>query len=79
MDTNTALVLIALLAVLAYCSPVLLAFIPSKRKVTYSVWVGGGEVNSHEITSKKVAEDIARCWREKGYDDVIVETIYHRE
>ena len=75
MDTNTALVLIALLAVLAYCSPILLAFIPSKEKVTYSVWVGGGEVNSYEITSKKEAEDIARCWRAKGYDDVYVEEI----
>lgn len=78
MDTNTALVLIALLAVLAYCSPILLAFIPSKEKVTYSVWVGGGEVNSYEITSKEMAEDIAECWRAKGYDDVYVERIIRK-
>ena len=41
----------------------------------YSVWVGGGEVNSDYIYSKEEADDIADAWRAKGYDDVYVEEI----
>ena len=38
---------------------------------TYSVWVGGGEVNSHYL-NKNDAERIAEAWRAFGYDDVVV-------
>ena len=44
-------------------------------KAKYTVWVGGGEVNEYYIDSKKEAEDIAECWRAKGYDDVFVEKV----
>jgi hypothetical protein len=45
------------------------------KKKKYTVWVGGGEVNSHYIESKEEADSIAEEWREKGYDDVVVEEI----
>ena len=45
-------------------------------KPYYSVWVGGGEVNENYFESKKDAEDVAQCWKDNGYDDVYVETIY---
>lgn len=38
----------------------------------YSVWVGGIEVNDFLLT-KKQAEDMARSWRAKGYDDVVID------
>ena len=44
-----------------------------KKKCTG--WVGGGEVNSYYIDSKEEAESIAEEWRNKGYDDVVVEEI----
>lgn len=37
----------------------------------YSVWVGGGEINSHYLTIKE-AKTLAQLWRNKGYDDVQV-------
>lgn len=37
----------------------------------YSVWVGGGEVNSYYVTRKE-AESIAERCRAKGYDDVVI-------
>lgn len=39
---------------------------------TYSVWVGGGEVNTHYLKQED-AERIAEAWRSMGYDDVQVE------
>lgn len=40
----------------------------------WTVWVGGGEINSYLLT-KDEAEDIARAWKDKGYDDVVVEEV----
>lgn len=40
--------------------------------ITYSVWVGGSEVNTHYL-NKADAERIAEAWKMSGYDDVIVE------
>lgn len=45
------------------------------KKKKFTVWVGGGEVNENYIYSREEAEDIAQCWRDKGYDDVYVEEI----
>jgi len=41
---------------------------------SWTVWVGGGEVNSYLLT-KDEAEDIARAWKYKGYDEVVVEEV----
>jgi hypothetical protein len=41
---------------------------------SWTVWVGGGEVNSY-LLSKDEAEDIARAWKDKGYDEVVVEKV----
>ena len=41
---------------------------------SWTVWVGGGEVNSYLLT-KDEAEDIARAWKDKGYDEVVVEEV----
>lgn len=41
---------------------------------TYSVWVGGSEVNTHYL-NKQDAERIAEAWRSSGYGDVIVEEV----
>ena len=41
---------------------------------SWTVWVGGGEVNSYLLT-KEEAEDIARDWKDKGYDEVVVEEV----
>lgn len=40
----------------------------------WTVWVGGGEVNSHYLEEHQ-AKDIAQAWIDKGYDDVVVEEI----
>ena len=41
---------------------------------SWTVWVGGGEINSYLLT-KDEAEDIARVWKDKGYDEVVVEEV----
>ena len=46
------------------------------KKKVYSVWVGGGEVNSYYINSEEEANSIADEWRAKGYDDVNVEEYF---
>ena len=38
---------------------------------TFSVWVGGSEVNTHYLTRDN-AERIAEAWRILGYEDVAV-------
>lgn len=43
----------------------------------YTVWVGGGEVNSYYLT-KEQAESIAQDWIDKGYDDVVIEKVEER-
>jgi hypothetical protein len=43
---------------------------------SWTVWVGGSEINWKHYTHKIDAERIAEFWREvKGYDDVRVEEI----
>jgi len=39
--------------------------------ITYSVWVGGSEINTHYLTRSN-AERIAEAWRSLGYEDVAV-------
>ena len=39
---------------------------------TYTVWVGGSEVNDHYL-NKETADALALEYAEAGYDDVIVE------
>ena len=41
---------------------------------TYSVWVGGGEVNDN-LLSKEKAEETADYWRREGYKDVKIEEV----
>ena len=41
---------------------------------SWTVWVGGGEVNSHYLQEHQ-AKDIAQAWIDKGYDDVIIEEV----
>jgi hypothetical protein len=40
----------------------------------WTVWVGGGEINSYYL-SETEAQDIAQAWRDKGYDDVVIEQV----
>ena len=40
---------------------------------TYTVWVGGSEVNSNYTDDKEKAKGIARHWVDKGYKDVVLE------
>ena len=37
----------------------------------YSVWVGGGEINSFYLT-KEQAERVAKAWRNWGYTDAAI-------
>ena len=41
---------------------------------TYTVWVGGSEVNDHLLT-KDQAERLAKCYIADGYDDVQIEEL----
>ena len=41
---------------------------------TYTVWVGGGEVNPYYL-NKDDADRIAKAWKVMGYDDVVIEEI----
>lgn len=41
---------------------------------SYSVWVGGGEVNPGYLKEEDALR-IASAWRLMGYDDVIVEEV----
>jgi hypothetical protein len=38
----------------------------------FTVWVGGSEINSHYLQQYQAIE-LAQLWRNKGYDDVIIE------
>jgi hypothetical protein len=44
---------------------------------TYSVWVGGGEINDYLLT-KEQAEKLAQEWRDDGYEEVAI-TNYESE
>jgi hypothetical protein len=37
----------------------------------YSVWVGGGEINSYYLT-RQAAERVAKAWRNWGYTDAAI-------
>ncbi len=45
----------------------------------YTVWVGGIEITDHYFDSVAEAEQIAKNWQDKGYDDVFIETIKKSE
>jgi hypothetical protein len=38
---------------------------------SWSVWVGGGEVNSYYL-SETQAQNMAQAWKDQGYDEVVV-------
>ena len=40
----------------------------------FAVWAGGIEVKN-PIESKAEAEKVAKRWRAKGYDDVVIEEV----
>jgi len=40
----------------------------------WTVWVGGGEINSYYLTQAQ-AEELAQVWIDKGYDEVVVEEV----
>lgn len=40
----------------------------------WTVWVGGGEINDYLLT-KKEAQELAQIWKDKGYDEVVVEKV----
>jgi len=44
----------------------------------WTVWVGGGEVNDSLLTYEE-AVDIANKYKDKGYDDVIVDNYSDEE
>ena len=41
----------------------------------WNVWVGGLEVNDYHLTTFAEAEELARYWKDKGYDEVAIEEI----
>ena len=40
----------------------------------WTVWVGGSEVNLCYL-SETQAQNMAQAWKDKGYDDVVVEEV----
>lgn len=40
----------------------------------WTVWVGGSEVNQNLLTYNQ-AREIAKSWKDKGYDDVKLEEV----
>lgn len=42
--------------------------------ITYTVWVGGSEINSRLLTQGQ-AVSIATDWLNRGYTDVIIEKV----
>ena len=46
-----------------------------KEMSKWSVWVGGLEVNDYHLTTFAEAEELARYWKDKGYDEVAIEEI----
>ena len=45
-----------------------------RAMIKWSVWVGGSEVNLVHL-SQQQAENMAQAWKDKGYDDVVIEEI----
>lgn len=44
------------------------------NQATYSVWVGGGEINDYYLTQQD-AERIAEEWLAMGYTEVVIENM----
>jgi len=44
----------------------------------WTVWVGGGEINDFYL-DKSEAYELAKVWKDKGYDDVCVEYVQEGE
>jgi len=42
--------------------------------MSWTVWVGGSEINSHLLTQSK-AISLASEWFNRGYSDVVVEEV----
>jgi len=41
----------------------------------YTVWVGGVEVNDYYLETTEEAENLAKFWLDKNYDEVQIEEI----
>ena len=41
---------------------------------TWTVWVGGSEVNDHNLTLEE-ARTVANSWLSKGYEDTYIDNI----
>jgi len=52
--------------------------IKTKNEKTYTVWVGGTEVNDYYLTMEQ-AKNLAYEWEIDGYDDVVIENIATRQ
>lgn len=42
---------------------------------SYTVWVGGGEVNDYPVPTLDRAEKLAEYFILQGYDDVVIEEV----
>lgn len=73
MDTNVALVLIALLVVVAFLVQQAIEFTSNKHG--YTVWVGGVEVNDYYFSVEEDARTLAQQYIDDGYDDVQIERV----
>ena len=45
-----------------------------EEATSWTVWVGGSEINSHLLTQGK-AISLANEWFNRGYDDVVVKEV----
>lgn len=45
-----------------------------KKMNSWTVWVGGSEMDSHLLTLDK-AQFVAQEWKRRGYDDVVIEKV----
>ena len=43
-----------------------------KEETSYTVWVGGTEVNDKLLT-KEQAEELLQEYKDKGYDDAVID------
>lgn len=47
----------------------------TKTMSKWTVWVGGGEINSYYL-DKERAEELVQIWKDKGYDEVVAEEVF---
>jgi len=43
--------------------------------MSYTVWVGGVEVNGYYLSSLNIAQNVANDYIDQGYDDVRIERV----